>query len=53
MHVAPDAGFDLAEYPAVARWLQRAVELPRFVDALLPYPENAHAGASRSIYDNG
>jgi glutathione S-transferase len=52
-HVAPDAGFDLAEFPAVTRWLQRVVELPRFVDDLLPYPENAHAGASRSIYDNG
>lgn len=50
-HVAPDAGFDLAEYPALTRWLQRVEGLPRFVNDLLPYPENARAGASRSIYD--
>lgn len=50
-HVAPDAGFDLAEYPAVTAWLERVTALPGFVDDLVPYPDNARAGASRSIYD--
>jgi glutathione S-transferase len=50
-HVAPDAGFDLADYPAVVAWLQRIRALPGFVNDLIPYPENARRGASRSIYD--
>ena len=50
-HVAPDAGYDLARYPAVAAWLERVRDEPGFVDDLAPYPENASAGASRSIYD--
>jgi glutathione S-transferase len=48
-HVAPDAG--LAHPPAVAAWLDRVRALPGFVDDLVPYPENARPGASRSIYD--
>jgi glutathione S-transferase len=50
-HVAADAGYDLDGYPAVAAWLRRVEELPGFVDDLAPYPENAAAGKSRSIYD--
>lgn len=50
-HVAPDAGFALAEHPAVGAGLHRVQELPRFIDDLIPYPDNARPGASRSIYD--
>jgi glutathione S-transferase len=50
-HVAGDAGFELADYPAVSVWLERVRELPGFIDDLVPYPENARPGASRSIYD--
>jgi glutathione S-transferase len=49
-HVADDAGFGLAQYPAVSRWIQRVRELPGFVDDLVPYPENALHGRGRSIY---
>jgi glutathione S-transferase len=49
-HTAPDAGFDLAEFPAVAAWLRRVEQTPRFVNDLQPYPANAAAGAGRSIY---
>jgi glutathione S-transferase len=49
-HTAPDAGFDLAEFPAVAAWLQRVEKQPRFVNDLRPYPANARAGAGKSIY---
>jgi len=50
-HVAGDAGLDLGEYPAVSAWLRRVEALPGFVNDLEPYPENARAGQSRSIYD--
>ena len=50
-HVAEDAGFRLSEYPYVSAWLDRVRALPGFVDDLLPYPDNARPGASRSIYD--
>jgi glutathione S-transferase len=50
-HVAADAGYELDSYPAVAAWLERVSAFPRFIDDLVPYPENARAGASRSIYD--
>ena len=50
-HVAPDAGYDLASYPAVTRWLALVEAEPRFVDDLVPYPENAWPGNSSSIYD--
>jgi glutathione S-transferase len=50
-HVAPDAGYDLAGYPAVSRWLALVEAEPGFVDDLTPYPENAQAGRSSSIYD--
>lgn len=50
-HVAGDAGFDLADYPAVGSWLNRVAGLPGFMDDLAPYAHNARPGASRSIYD--
>jgi glutathione S-transferase len=50
-HVAGDAGFDLGDYPAVGDWVGRVRALPRFLDDLEPYPENARPGAGRSIYD--
>ena len=50
-HVAGDAGFELERYPAVTAWLDRVRALPGFVNDLAPYPENAHPGKGRSIYD--
>jgi glutathione S-transferase len=50
-HVAEEAGYRLGDYPAVAAWLDRLRAQPRFVDDLEPYPDNARAGAGRSIYD--
>jgi glutathione S-transferase len=50
-HVAEDAGFDLAEHPAIAAWLDRIRALPGYANDLVPYPPNARPGASRSIYD--
>ena len=49
-HVCEDAGYDLAAYPGVSAWLARVAGLPRFVDDLVPYPENARPGQGRSIY---
>jgi len=50
-HVAPDAGYDLARYPAVGAWLDQVRGETGFVDDLVPYPANARPGAGRSIYD--
>jgi glutathione S-transferase len=50
-HVAEDAGLRLNDHPAVAGWLKRVTELPGFMNDLVPYPDNARPGASRSIYD--
>ena len=49
-HTAPEAEFDLAEFPAVTAWLRRVEQQPGFMNDLAPYPANAHAGAGRSIY---
>jgi len=49
-HTAPEAGFDLDEFPAVEQWLRRVEDQPRFVNDLAPYPENARPGAGRSTY---
>ena len=51
VHVAGDAGLALADHPAVGAWLDRIRALPGFMDDLVPYPDNARPGASRSIYD--
>lgn len=50
-HTAGEAGIDLAEYPAVQRWLGAVTATPGFMNDLAPYPANARRGASRSIYD--
>jgi glutathione S-transferase len=50
-HVAEDAGYDLDAHPAVSAWLRRVEAQPGFVNDLVPYPDNARPGASRSIYD--
>jgi glutathione S-transferase len=50
--VAADAGADPADWPPVTAWLDRLRALPRFADDLVPYPENARPGRSRSIYDD-
>ena len=50
-HTAPEAGYDLAEFPAVRAWLSRVEEQPRFMNDLQPYPANAALGAGRSMYD--
>jgi glutathione S-transferase len=49
-HTAPEAGFDLTEFPAVAAWLRLVETQPRFVNDLEPYPPNAAPGAGSSIY---
>ncbi len=50
-HVAGDAGVPLADWPAVAAWIERIEALPGFMDDYVPYPDNARPGASRSVYD--
>jgi glutathione S-transferase len=49
-HVAGEAGYELERFPAVAAWLRRVEERPRFVNDLEPYPENARPGRGRSVY---
>lgn len=51
VHVADEAGLDLEPYAAVRAWLERVLEQPGYMNDLEPYPSNARAGASRSIYD--
>lgn len=51
VHVAGEAGFDLAEHPAVRQWLERVEQTPGHMNDLEPYPPNAWPGAGRSIYD--
>jgi glutathione S-transferase len=49
--VAGEAGIDLDRYQAVERWIGAVTSTPGFMNDLAPYPANAQAGASRSIYD--
>jgi len=51
IHVAPEAGVEIAAFPAVQAWLARVEAAPGFVNDLEPYPPNARRGAGRSIYD--
>jgi glutathione S-transferase len=51
LQVAHEAGVDMGAFPNVAAWLDRVREQPNHVADLEPYPENAQAGKSRSIYD--
>jgi len=50
-HVAADTGYELPDYPSVDAWLARVRSQPRFMNDLVPYPDNARPGASRSTYD--
>lgn len=50
-HVAEDAGYRLADYPAVTSWFSRIETQHGFIDDFIPYPPNARPGRSRSIYD--
>jgi hypothetical protein len=49
--VAGDAGLLLASYPSVAAWVARVEATAGLVNDLVPYPDNARPGRSRSIYD--
>jgi len=49
-HVAPDAGLDLAPYPAFREWLARVEAQPGYMNDLVPYPENARPGMGESVY---
>jgi glutathione S-transferase len=41
VHVADDAGVPVAEYPAVASWVQRVAALPGFEEGLASLPAHA------------
>ena len=41
VHAADDAGVALADYPAVAAWVQRVAALPGFEEGLSPMPAHA------------
>jgi glutathione S-transferase len=51
VHVADEAGLDLEPHAALRAWLERVQEQPGYMNDLEPYPSNARAGASSSIYD--
>jgi glutathione S-transferase len=50
VHVADEAGYDMASYPHVSEWLERVRSQPGYMNDLEPYPPNAAALAGRSIY---
>jgi glutathione S-transferase len=50
VHVAGDAGLDLAEYPSVQGWIERVEATPGHVDDLEPIPATTRFGAGRSKY---
>lgn len=51
VHVADEAGLELEPYAELRAWLARVQAQPGYMNDLEPYPSNARAGASRSIYD--
>jgi hypothetical protein len=51
VHVAKEAGLDLAAYDNVREWLERVRSRPLHMNDLEPYPPNARRGAGRSVYD--
>ena len=51
VHVADEAGLDLQPYSALREWFARVEAQPGYMNDLEPYPPNARAGASTSIYD--
>jgi glutathione S-transferase len=50
VHVAGEAGLDLADYPAVGAWLARVEATPGHVDDLEPIPPDTRFGKGLSIY---
>ncbi len=48
--VAGEGGLDLGGYPGVRSWLARVERVPRMMNDLQPYPENARAGRGRSVH---
>jgi glutathione S-transferase len=50
VHVAPEAAFDLSEYPAISAWIERVEATPGHVDDLVPIPADTKLGVGRSIY---
>ena len=50
VHVAGEAGLELAEYPAVSAWIERVEATPGHVDDLAPIPPDTRFGMGRSIY---
>jgi glutathione S-transferase len=51
VHVADEAGHDLASYGNICAWLRRVEGQPGYVNDLEPYGANAASGVGRSIYD--
>ena len=51
LQVAHEAGVDMDTFPNIDAWLARVRDQPNHVADLEPYPENAQAGKSQSIYD--
>jgi glutathione S-transferase len=50
VHVAGDAGLDLADYPSVQAWIERVEATPGHVNDLQPIPPDTRFGAGRSKY---
>lgn len=48
--MAREGGLDLGGYPGVRSWLARVERVPRMMNDLQPYPENARAGRGRSVH---
>jgi glutathione S-transferase len=51
VHVADEAGFDFNGFPRVKEWTRKVEGTRGYMNDLEPYPPNAMAGQSRSIYD--
>jgi glutathione S-transferase len=49
-HVAGEAGFELADHPAVRDWIERVEATPGHMNDLQPYPPNAWPGKGSGIY---
>jgi len=50
--VAHEAGYETAEFPLIAGWLERVAATPGATDDLAPYPATAYAGlGGRSAHD--
>ena len=50
VHVAGEAGLDLADYPVINAWIERVEATPGHVDDLTPIPPDTRFGKGLSIY---